>query len=53
MLTRAQRKVARIVLELVQEHGSVLAGGAAMNEAELIEALLTFMWINSPCRTEV
>lgn len=37
MLTRAQRRVGRIVLELVQEHGSVLAGGAAMNEAELID----------------
>jgi len=37
MLTRAQRKVGRIVLELVQEYGSVLAGGAAMNEAELID----------------
>lgn len=37
MLTRAQRQVGRIVLELVQEYGSVLAGGAAMNEAELID----------------
>lgn len=37
MLTRAQRKVGRIVLEVVQEHGSVLAGGAAMNEAGLID----------------
>jgi len=37
MLTRAQRKVGRLVLELIQEHGSVLARGAAMNEAELID----------------
>lgn len=37
MLTRSQRQVGRIVLELVQEYGSVLAGGAAMNEAGLID----------------
>jgi len=37
MLTRAQRRVGRIVLELVQGYGSVLAGGAAMNEAGLID----------------
>ncbi len=33
MLTRAQRKVGHIVLELVEEYGNVLVGGAAMNLA--------------------
>lgn len=37
MLTRAQRKAAKIVLGVIEGSGTVLAGGAAMNEAKLID----------------
>lgn len=36
MLTRAQRKAGKAILDAICEYGAVLAGGAAMNEAHLI-----------------